>query len=134
MVVLAEDELAGVVEHATDMAYGALISNSSKVLLIDPSGETRQFVESLAPSKLTSTSFKDFSLLHLAEMRPDIVVTPLLTATFDILDVGALLTLSGFEGRIIAITPPLPNLASVVGEIRDQLAHIDFRVVISQPA
>ncbi|MFZ1663439.1 MAG: hypothetical protein WAT77_15935 [Paracoccaceae bacterium] len=131
---LLEDKLPEMADTARETVFGALINGSSKVLLIDPTGETRQTVEGFGPNKLTSTSFKDFSLQRLAEERPDVVITPLLSDTFDVLDVGALLTISGFEGRILAITPPLPNLPSIVSEIRAQLLHINFSLVVSQPA
>ncbi len=54
----------------------------------------------------------------LADERPDLIVAPLLSRRFDILDVGLRLTQLRFVGLLIALTPPLPDLRSVQAEVQ----------------
>lgn len=80
---------------------------------------------------ITITTAK--SATYLENVGPNLVVSPLLATNFDILDVGSRLTVLGYRGKILAITPPLPNLQAVLGEIRTQLGHLDLELAVGEP-
>jgi hypothetical protein len=67
--------------------------------------------------------------MFLDRVTPDLVAAPLFAASFDILDLIALLVKSGYRGRVIALTGPLPNPRAVELEIRAMAGPVDFALV-----
>jgi hypothetical protein len=122
-----------VYQTSAHSALEALISSSTNVLLIETAEETKHIVESLSPRSLSVSTFKDFTQIGVNADQPNLVVSPLLATNFDILDVGSRLTVLGYRGKILAITPPLPNLQAVLGEIRTQLGHLDLELAVGEP-
>lgn len=122
-----------VYQTSAHAALEALISTSTNVLLIETAEETKHIVESLSPRSLSVSTFKDFTQIGVNADQPNLVVSPLLATNFDILDVGSRLTVLGYRGKILAITPPLPNLQAVLGEIRTQLGHLDLELAVGEP-
>ena len=54
----------------------------------------------------------------LTRLRPDVIVAPLMTPRWDILDLARVLTDAGFAGRVLIQSGPLPRRDMVLGEIR----------------
>jgi hypothetical protein len=131
--VLEDSRQIEVYQTSAHAALEALISNSTNVPLIETAEETKHIVESLSPRSLSVSTFKDFTQIGVNADQPNLVVSPLLATNFDILDVGSRLTVLGYRGKILAITPPLPNLQAVLGEIRTQLGHLDLELAVGEP-
>lgn len=131
--VLEDSRQIEVYQTSAHAALEALISTSTNVLLIETAEETKHIVESLSPRSLSVSTFKDFTQIGVNADQPNLVVSPLLATNFDILDVGSRLTVLGYRGKILAITPPLPNLQAVLGEIRTQLGHLDLELAVGEP-
>lgn len=122
-----------VYETSVGAALGSLIGTSTNVLLIETTEETKNIVERLSPKSMLVSAYKDFTQIDSNANHPDVVVSPLLASNFDILDVGSRLTILGFKGKLLAVTPPLPNLQAVLGEIRTQLEHLDLELAVVKP-
>lgn len=131
--VLEDSRQIEVYQTSAHAALEALISTSTNVLLIETAEETKHIVESLSPRSLSVSTFKDFTQIGVNADQPNLVVSPLLATNFDILDVGSRLTVLGYRGKILAITPPLPNLQAVLGEIQTQLGHLDLELAVGEP-
>ena len=131
--VLEDSRQIEVYQTSAHAALEALISTSTNVLLLETAEETKHIVESLSPRSLSVSTFKDFTQIGVNADQPNLVVSPLLATNFDILDVGSRLTVLGYRGKILAITPPLPNIQAVLGEIRTQLGHLDLELAVGEP-
>lgn len=66
-------------------------------------------------------------LLH--ELSPDVILSPLVTHTFDVMDVAAQLSRLGYRGRYRAIAECLPSPELVLAEVAIQAADIDFDIL-----
>jgi hypothetical protein len=74
----------------------------------------------------------DFAALNdtaLDKIRPQVVVAPLFSEEFDIVDVAEALSFAGFFGELWAVGPALPNPGLIEREIREFAGHITFRIV-----
>ncbi len=72
----------------------------------------------LAAGSLAATGFDHLDAPLLDRMRPDLVLAPLLGDGFDILDVAQALTGLRYAGKLMAISPRLPNPRGVLAELR----------------
>ena len=85
-------------------------------------------------SYITYADFVEVTDALLANLRPDVVLSPLLSGRFDCIDLAQLLLRLGFTGRYRAMTPPLPNPDIVRREIRSLCPGLDFDLLmISEP-
>ncbi len=64
--------------------------------------------------------------LHM--IKPDLVVSPVVTPSFDCIDVGALLASSGFRGSYRALSANLPNPSIIRREVRNYFPRLDFDI------
>ena len=65
----------------------------------------------------------------LAEYRPDVVVSPLVTPEFDCLDLAHTLSKLEYSGAYRAIAQNLPDPSIIVREVRSHFPHLNFQVV-----
>ncbi|MCF6315871.1 MAG: hypothetical protein L3J30_06190 [Marinosulfonomonas sp.] len=82
--------------------------------------------------KISNTEFctyDDLTAEFLLDRQPDIILAPLVTAYFDMLDLAIRLDQLNYEGRIRAITPPLPDPDLVLHEIRFECPALDFDLI-----
>ena len=63
----------------------------------------------------THRQFLDDRMLD--AVRPDVIVTPLMAQSWDLLDLGTALVRAGYRGRLCALTEPLPRIDLVMNEI-----------------
>lgn len=75
--------------------------------------------------------FFDVSPELLEALAPDVIMSPLLTASFDCLDLAQLLQHSGFRGRYRILAPDLPNPAVVAAEIEALCPSLDIGFLIA---
>lgn len=78
---------------------------------------------------LTYAEFGDLSPELLATMAPDIVVSSLVSRSFDCLDLAQMLHLSLFKGRYWIIDPHVPNPRIILSEIHALCPGLDVMVV-----
>jgi hypothetical protein len=61
---------------------------------------------------------------------PDLVLSPLLTAEFDALDLARILTQCGYRGRYLALVDRLPSANLIRREVAAQSPNINFDVIV----
>lgn len=62
-------------------------------------------------------------------VRPDIVLSPLLSRSFDCVDLAQILSFTGFRGRYRAVAPRLPQPELIVAEIGQLCPDIAFDLI-----
>lgn len=66
----------------------------------------------------------------LGRIRPEFVLAPLITPTWDILDLAAILSKASFSGLLLARTRALPDIDMVLSEIRGLFPDLEVRIQI----
>ena len=66
----------------------------------------------------------------LDKLRPDQVITPLFGEGYDAVDVAEDLSLFGYCGQLVAISPRLPNPKIIEREMREYAYAMDFELVM----
>lgn len=82
---------------------------------------------------VTYVEFENFSSQTLSNIRPDVVLSPLVTDSFDAFQVCEVLADYGFAGRYRAVAPSMPNLSMIRSEITTAAPDIDFDIVTMPP-
>jgi len=82
------------------------------------------------PSDIAYLAFDEVSTQALEELRPDVVLTPLVDAGFDCLDLAERLVAAGYRGKLRAVAPTVPDPALVRREIADRFPQLDFDLVV----
>ena len=77
--------------------------------------------------------FSDLTAAFLARHLPDIILTSLVSAQFDVLDLTLALDELDYKGRVRAITPQLPNPDIILREVRFACPALDFDLIMIQP-
>lgn len=108
---------------------GEIPDTADRVLIIGPAEYRLFLTQTDAMATASGADFRDLTAGLLARHRPDEVVAPLLSLSFDILDVAKRLELLGFCGRLKALTSPLPDAAAVATEVRSYCPSIAFTLV-----
>ena len=73
-------------------------------------------------------SMLDETLLD--DLRPDQVITPLFGEGYDAVDVAENLSLFGFCGQLVAMSPRLPNPKIIEREMREYAYAMNFKLVM----
>jgi len=73
---------------------------------------------------------EDISAETLAALRPDVVLTPLVGAGFDCLDVALALSEAGYRARLRAVVRYVPNPGLVRREIAASCPGLDFDLIV----
>lgn len=66
-------------------------------------------------------------LMH--QVKPDIVVSPVIATGFDVVDLARFLHETGYLGQYRAISDGLPNLSIIRREVRQVAPRLDFSVI-----
>lgn len=74
-------------------------------------------------------SYKGLTRDFILETRPDVVIAPLFTGQFDVIDIIERLQAMGFSGRLCAVTARVPDGKSVEAEISRHCPDFDFRLI-----
>jgi hypothetical protein len=93
------------------------------------SGQTLLVTDIGTATKAVSLWQVDDTLLD--KLRPRIVVTPLVSAAFDAMDVAETLYCAGYTGELIVMATALPSPRIVEQELRDCAPGL--RVTLSMP-
>ena len=74
--------------------------------------------------------YKDITPALLAEIRPALVLAPLVSARFDAFDVAEALTAAGYAGRYCVVVGRLPDPGLVRREFDKVFPRLDFELVV----
>lgn len=74
-------------------------------------------------------NYDDLTADFLSDLQPDIILSPLVSTYFDMMDLAIKLDQLNYEGRVRAITLPLPNPDLIVREIRFECPALDFDLI-----
>lgn len=97
---------------------GSRLLSAHSILVID-APEARALLDAdHKPRSVIFTQQRMLSETMIATVAPDAVVCPLITAEWDIVDLGSQLETLGFRGTLFALTQPLPRAELVVREVR----------------
>ncbi|MBW6507417.1 MAG: hypothetical protein K0B00_11780 [Rhodobacteraceae bacterium] len=69
----------------------------------------------------------------LVRLRPDVVLAPLMTPSFDMLDLARMLWMLDFRGQVRALTPAIPDPHLVCSEIMAACPGLDFDLIVVKP-
>lgn len=75
------------------------------------------------------TQFRHVSAQMLAEVRPDLIVGPLIAPDWDIVDLCQRISRCGYQGRIQALTRLLPRADLVSGEVSALFPDLQFELM-----
>ncbi|WP_456391321.1 hypothetical protein [Profundibacter sp.] len=75
----------------------------------------------------------DLSTEFITKHQPDVILSPLVTSKFDVIELAIKLDQLNYEGRFRAITAPLPNPDIILSEIRFECPALDFDLIVLQP-
>lgn len=108
------------------------LTRTERVLCLDLSPDEREAVlEAAAGSDvaLIEGNYAEFDETFLDKVRPHVVVVPIFSKQFDVLDAAETLGLSGYFGALWAVGPHLPNPTVIEREIREVAGEIDVRLL-----
>jgi len=78
-------------------------------------------------------SMNDLTAEFISAYQPDIILSPLMTSQFDVLELAIKLDRLNFEGRFRAITSPLPDPYMILREVRFECPALDFDLIVLRP-
>lgn len=104
-----------------------------RVLAVEPGHALMRAIRTDFGAEWAGARYGAIDEALLADLRPGLIVAPLSTAEFDILDLCERLEGLGYAGRLRAVTAALPNPAVVVAEIRGHCLTIDFDLIVLGP-
>lgn len=87
--------------------------------VLDPVATIRKITLELLPEQLLT-----------GPDAPDLVLSPLLTPEFDVLDLARILSQCGYRGRYLALVDRLPSANLIRREVAAQSPNINFDVIV----
>lgn len=100
-----------------------------RILLVSPQPTLPAVLRGLHDTAIFHSRLPALTEPLLARQRPDIVLSPLLCDEHDILDVARRLDRIGYRGALRALSPPLPHVGMVLGEVRQVCGWQDFDII-----
>ena len=131
------------VESAVDMIQGKLprldreppvpvaraVDAAHTILLIDAPEALSRLQPRPDRQGVVLTQMRMLSASMLSRIRPGAVVAPLITADYDIVDLGIRLQELGYRGDLYALTRPLPRAELVIREIAAICPYLNVRLL-----
>ncbi|MCB1397210.1 MAG: hypothetical protein H6898_01735 [Rhodobacter sp.] len=87
------------------------------VLVVDAPSVLRLLHRQPGRQSVVVTQKRMLTAEMIATVRPDAVIGPLITANWDIVDLGLALEMLGYTGDLYALTRPLPRAELVIREV-----------------
>lgn len=107
--------------------------NPPRILAVDVPSETVAHLRERSGADIHSVDFAMVDAGLILRMHPDIVLAPLIGNSFDILDLAARLIRIGFGGHLSILSQQIPDMDSVLNEIRDAVPEISVDLVALKP-
>lgn len=114
-------------------ALNTLATGNSTVLLIEPGPCPSATPVGIGDENIAFATLAAVDAGLLDRIRPDVVLAPLMTPAFDVLDLARLLSALGYRGQLRAVTPGIPDPRLVRREIAAACPGLDFELVVSAP-
>ncbi|KEP71768.1 hypothetical protein DL1_00495 [Thioclava dalianensis] len=108
--------------------HSKAIGEARKLLLVEAEHELPLALHGVAGLEIRVIELDLVTREEFAEFRPDLVLAPLLTARFDILDLAQRLEAIGYTGALRAYCKPLPNARVVLAEVKNNFPKLDFAI------
>lgn len=100
-----------------------------RILVVEPSQALPLALRNLSGAMVTIVKFPTIDHALLDRVQPDVVISALISAQFDILDLAAHLKALGYAGALRAITPPVPNARLIRTEVAHLWPELDFGLI-----
>ncbi|MEM0947643.1 MAG: hypothetical protein AAGK37_09575 [Pseudomonadota bacterium] len=105
-------------------------TEDSRVLAIgDVSLWRRSGTQQIQTREILLSDLVQLTAVTLAEFNPDLVLSPIVTARFDCLDVAHRLSELGFSGRYRALARDLPDPSLIRAEILRDCPGLNFEIL-----
>lgn len=104
-------------------------ADSRNLLLVDPAQDLPAALTGGGDLSLTVTRFETLTRSFLAQAAPELVLSPLFTERFDILDLARVLVDAKYCGALRAFSTPLPNFGAIRKEVRCEFPRLDFDIL-----
>lgn len=82
-------------------------------------------------SQIVFADFHDVTAELIASLEPEFILSPLVSGTFDCLDLAQVLHEIGFLGRFRILVPHLPNPRIITAEIKSLCPQLDLMLISS---
>ncbi|WP_417807743.1 hypothetical protein [Thioclava sp.] len=98
------------------------------MLLVEPARELPIALHGIEGLNLTVVQWDSITTDLLGSVAPEIILAPLLSTRFDILDLARLLNTLGYRGALRAYCAPLPNTKVIRSEVKAEFPNLDFTI------
>ncbi|MEO0915824.1 MAG: hypothetical protein AAFY31_02410 [Pseudomonadota bacterium] len=116
---------ATLIGTASDVARNSYV----RALAVGDPQEWKQRGYALPREGIVFLSFSDVTQETMDHLRPGLVVSPVLSNTFDCVDLAVQLYRVGFSGEYRAISTGLPKPEVIEREVRQMCTQLDFRII-----
>lgn len=113
---------------AIEPAGKALLA-ARTVLIVDAAAALRHLAPRPDRQAVIVTQKRMLCVSMLQNVRPDAVIGPLITAEWDIVDLGMALQSMGYRGDLYALTRPLPRAELVIREVGAVCPSLNVRLL-----
>lgn len=100
-----------------------------KVMIVNAAMSSDHSSNLLQGIDFASVNFDDISADLLRREHPDCILAPLMIGKLDILDIAERLCSLGYQGLLLAVTPPIPNPKLIRAEIAALCPGLQFDVI-----
>jgi len=106
-----------------------VLAAARTVLVVDAPSVLRLLHGQPGRQSVVVTQKRMLTAEMIATVRPDAVVGPLITANWDIVDLGLALEMLGYAGDLYALTRPLPRAELVIREVSALCQGLNVRLL-----
>ncbi|PKP71233.1 MAG: hypothetical protein CVT82_03335 [Alphaproteobacteria bacterium HGW-Alphaproteobacteria-4] len=114
-------------------AFDSASTQGRKILLVEPRHAVPTNLPGLEHGEVTCAPLAAVDADLLVRLCPDVVLAPLMTPSFDMLDLTRLLWQLDFPGQVRALTPAIPDPHLVCSEIMAACPGLDFDLIVVKP-
>lgn len=100
-----------------------------RILMVEPSATLPLALQAVSGASVAIVQLDAVDAELLARTAPDVVLSPLMTSEYDILDLARVLRDCGYQGALRAYCPPLPNTRLVRAEVAQIWPGVDFDIL-----
>lgn len=111
-------------------ALEAMTPHKRRILLIEPRQPLPMALRGLGGAEVSFATLSAVDAALLERVRPDVVLAPLMTPAFDVLDLARLLASLGYKGQLRAFASGIPKPELVRQEIAAACPGIDFDLMV----
>lgn len=101
-----------------------------KILVIEPHPPQPDTLPGTDGAVIASATLAEVDAALLSRLCPDVVLAPLMTPEFDILDLARRLSALAFRGHLRAYAPRIPDPRLVQREIASACPGLDFDLIV----